>query len=127
MVGRQAVSSDREHGERSPAVSLRALMTPRADADIDAQVMWLARQSTDVASQFFDAVRSTIEEIVTNPESGTTWESDDLMEAVSSVQYRKVHRFPKHLVFYATRPDHIRILRVLHGARNITASMTQDD
>ena len=108
-------------------MSLRALMTPRADADIDAQVMWLARQSTDVAFQFFDAVRTTIEEIATNPESGTAWESDELLEVAPAVRYQKVHGFPKHLVFYATRPDHMRILRVLHAARNITASMIQDD
>ncbi len=102
-------------------------LTPRAETDIDAQVAWLAKQSTHVAFEFFDAVQFTIQSIAQSPESGSVWEFDESVASSLRVSFFKVRGFPNHLVFYTTSSDRIRILRLLHAARDITPLALADD
>lgn len=108
-------------------MTTRACLTPRAEADIDALVAWLAKQSTRVALEFFDAVQITIQSIEQGPESGSVWEFEEAVTSSPQVSFFKVRGFPNHLVFYTTTPDRIRILRLLHAARDITPLTLADD
>ncbi|MBC8113917.1 MAG: type II toxin-antitoxin system RelE/ParE family toxin [Candidatus Saccharimonas sp.] len=108
-------------------MTTRTSLTPRAEADIDAQVAWLAKQSTRVAFEFFDAVQFTIQSVVQSPESGSVWEFEETVAPSPRVSFFKVRGFPNHLVFYTTSPDRIRILRLLHAARDITPLALADD
>ena len=108
-------------------MTILAYLTPRAEADIDAQVAWLAKQSTRLAFDFFDAVQLTIQSIAQDPESGSVWEFEEAVTSSSRVSFFKVLGFPNHLVFYSTTPDRVRILRLLHAARDITRLALADD
>ena len=106
----------------------RCLVTPRADADIAAQCRWLVDHSPEaVAKKFLKAVSQTIRDIAGNPESGSFAETEDSEGIQLSTRYRAVRGFEKLLVYYVVKPDRVRILRVLHAARRITASMILDD
>lgn len=37
------------------------------------------------------------------------------------MRVRRIEGFPKHLAFYRIADDHVEIVRVLHGARNLDA------
>ena len=102
------------------------LFMPRAKADVDAQVFWFAKRSHELALRFLEAAQGTALEIAQNPDSGSIYD-DDYVGTQRTIRYRKVEGFPNHLMYFVSQPDGMRILRVLHSARRITASMIQDD
>lgn len=104
----------------------RIEIMPRADSDIDSQFVFLAKQSKAVARKFLSAVNRTIQTIGKNPESGSLAETDDPDDVGLSIRSRPIDDFPNHLVFFIAIPNGVRIQRVLHSARRITASMIQD-
>ena len=108
-------------------MSRRYQVAPIADADISAQCHWLMVQSVAVSKKFLKAVHQTILNIAENPESGSFAETEDSNGLRLSTRYRAIRGFEKVAVYYVVKPDGVRILRVLHGARRITASMIQDD
>ena len=108
-------------------MSRRYQVTPIADADISAQCLWLMDRSVAVAKKFLKAVHQTILNIAENPESGSFAETEDSDGLTLSTRYRAVRGFGKIALYYVVKTDGVRILRVLHGARRITASMILDD
>jgi plasmid stabilization system protein ParE len=46
--------------------------------------------------------------------------------ALQGLRMCPVPDFPKHWIFYIERPDHIDVLRVLHGARDIPVVLQED-
>ena len=105
----------------------RIEIMPRADSDIDSQFVFLSKQSKAVARKFLIEVNRTIQTIGKKPESGSLAETDDPDDVGLNVRTRPVEGFPSHLVFFIAIPDGVRIQRVLHAARRITASMILDD
>lgn len=93
----------------------------RAKQDTDEHVAWIAKHaSSSMAYRFFDAVLQTIDEISEFPDSGLLWEPEDpFVLGTCQIYCRKVAEFPKHLVFYRHDEAGFRVLRVLHGARDL--------
>ncbi len=71
--------------------------------------------SADAAHRFLTAARQEFEFIATNPELGRL-RPEFGHEGLRSRPLRG-HR--KHLVFYFTTPERVRIWRLLHGARDL--------
>lgn len=102
-------------------MSFHVTVAARAKQDADDYVAWFAKHvSIAVAYRFFEAVFQTIDEISDSPDSGMLWEPEDPFElGTCQIYCRKVAEFPKHLVFYRHDGTGLRVLRVLHGARDL--------
>lgn len=102
---------------------------PAADADLDDQAAYLAREAgIEVALRFYDAAAKTFESITRMPGIGERRES--VNPQLAGLRVWRVEGFENHLVFYRpAAPDEagIDIVRVLHGARDITSVIDADD
>lgn len=98
---------------------------PAADADLDHQADYLAREaSIDTALRFYDAAKTTFEKIVENP--GIGQRRDSLNPRLTGLRIWRVEGFEKHLIFYRPGDDGVEIIRVLHGARDIDSVLDEE-
>jgi len=101
-------------------VSLRYVVRPKADQDLDDQAYYLATQaSSEIAHRFLFAAHETFSLLATQPEMG--WHCRLNLPRVSSLRVFRVAGFEKLLVLYLPRPDGVEILRVVHESRNLQA------
>jgi len=100
------------------------LARPRADAEIDALADYIAADSQDTAARFLDAVQKAFNLIGEQPGIGSKRYAH--LPLWEDLRLWRVPGFERHLIFYIERPDHIDVLRVLHGARDIPAALTDD-
>jgi len=89
---------------------------PLADADIDTASGYLRRNGPEAASRLLAALERAFRELARHPGAGSPRYAHVLpaeglrMWPVAGSAY---------LIFYLERADHIDIVRVLHGARDI--------
>lgn len=96
----------------------------RADQDIlEAVEYYLQEAGESVALRFIGAVEKAFRHIARHPASGSPRYSLEL--ELPGIRSWPVERF-NHLVFYVERDDHIDVWRVLHGQRDIPASLRDD-
>ena len=91
----------------------RYVLSEAADRDIEEIFDYTERIfGFDQAIQYVSEFNELFENLLTNPDSGKT--RDEIRSGLRS--------FPEtsHVVFYRVLSDHIRIIRVLHGSRDIT-------
>jgi toxin ParE1/3/4 len=88
---------------------LKVVWLPRALADRDAQIDYIARDSPKAAIGQGDRIESQIETLSAYPEMGREGRVAGTRELV-------VSRTP-FIVVYRVRAGRVEILRVLHGAR----------
>jgi len=91
---------------------------PQADADLDGLTQYYAAiAGTDLAYRFLDCVESTFRQVSQYPDSGAPVRPDTgRFEGYRSVL---VHGFPRILVFYRNLEDHLDVIRVIHGFRDL--------
>ncbi len=94
---------------------LKLTVKSAAWADIRRAGQWLAKRNPGAAHRFFSAVRSEIDFLRLNPEIGTPRMS------LPSVRYWRVKTFSNYLIFYSATDEEIKIIAVLHGARDLSA------
>lgn len=82
-------------------------------------VRWIRADNPAAAVRFVDAFKSSVELLSRMPEIGRPRPDLGAPEARSW----RVKGFRKHLIFYEAFPDRVRLLRVLHGARNLQAEL----
>lgn len=98
-------------------------LIPRAQAlrDVEEAVdHYLAEAGEQVALQFVDALQNAYRHIGRHAATGSPRYAHAL--DLPGLRFWPLRRFP-HLVFYVDRPDHVDVWRVLHGARDIPASL----
>lgn len=89
-----------------------------ARADIIATYVYIFADNPDAAERWLDAVDATIDQFITrHPLSGV--KRDYGRPKLAGMRMMPVMDFPNYLIFYRVDPDDIRIVRVLHGARDI--------
>ena len=99
----------------------RVIRLESAQADEREVVARYAREAgLDLSLRFTDALRDTYRSIGDRPAIGSPRYGDLL--GIEGLRSRKVKRFP-HLVFYVEQAAHIDVWRVLHGQRDIAASL----
>lgn len=91
---------------------------PLADADIEAALTYLERRNPVAAERFLAALERDFERLSRDPGIGSP---------------RYVHILPveglrvwpvtssSYLIFYLERSDHLDVVRVLHGARDVSS------
>lgn len=105
--------------ETRPVIPRRA-----ASRDIEEAVDYLAREAgLDTALRFIDAFQAACRHVSAHPASGSPrlgWDLDR-----PGLRVWPIKGFG-YLAFYCEQADHIDLWRVLHGARDIPASLRDD-
>jgi toxin ParE1/3/4 len=77
-----------------------------------------------VARRFFAQADATLTRLASMPGIGTQYEHDH--PALAGVRYFPISRFRSYVVFYRPVADGIEIIRVLHGASDIDATLRSE-
>jgi len=96
-----------------------------ANRDVDVAIANYLREAGDhVALNFVDALERAYRHISRHPASGSSRYAAELN--LPRLRSWPLGRFP-HVVFYVETEECIDVWRVLHGARDIPASMQETD
>jgi toxin ParE1/3/4 len=87
--------------------------------DVQDIVRYLRKRRPSAADRFVPAFQATVDQIGEMPQIGRT--RADL--GAPEIRSWRVATFHRHLVFYEVLPDRVRLLRVLHGARDLQAEL----
>lgn len=95
----------------------RCLVSDLAEADLRDCALHIGQDSREAAVRFLDCADQTFQRLADLPGSGTPYEA--LSQAFHGMRRSRVSGFEKYLVFYVEVPEGIRIVRVIHGSRDI--------
>ena len=87
---------------------------PAAIADIFEIWDFIAEDSISAADRWIDLLDKQFELLATQPMLGRT--RDEIAQGIRSLP------FGRYLIFYAAQSNGIDVIRVLHGARDITSN-----
>jgi toxin ParE1/3/4 len=95
------------------------VIRPRARDDITRQFRWylVQQDAPDAAFRFVDAVEESVEQLLRTPNMGAPRELRN--PALQGLRVWPVKEFDEFLIFYVVQADTLRIIRVLHGKRDI--------
>ena len=94
-----------------------------AKVDYESILIHLYREAgEDVAFAFIEELEAAYKQLVAFPGSGSSRYADILQ--IPDLRSWALQRFP-YLIFYCNRPDYIDIWRLLHGHRDIPASLLE--
>ena len=94
-----------------------ATKTPAARQDLVEIAVYIGRENPDAASRFLAAAEDAFTRLARFPGMGPRRRlSDPKYEAV---RFWPIKGFRKYLIFYTPTRRGIRVLRVLHGARDL--------
>ena len=83
--------------------------------DVQDILRYLKKRNPASVAHFNDAFKASVDLLARMPEIGRP-RSDLGSEQMRSWRIRK---FPRYLIFYEVLPDRLRLLRVLHGYRDL--------
>lgn len=95
----------------------RVVLHPAVPDDLLSIIDFLAERSTAAADRFAESVQKSIEEAARFPGRGSPKHFNG--PGLSEVRSWRVKGFKKFLVFYLPIEDGIKVLAVLHGARDL--------
>ena len=95
------------------------VLSKRAEADVDDIWTYIARNDRQAADRQIDRIYDRFEMLVEQPEFG---ESVGYLTA----GLRRT-RVGNYVIYYEIEPDHVRIRRVFHGARDVTKFFGSDE
>jgi len=93
-------------------------LTDVAVSDIQDQADWYEQRSGHVLTRRWESqITAALIRIEKNPRSGAKcgFSADELQ----GIRRMPIAGFPRHLIFYRAEEEEIRILRVVHGARDL--------
>jgi plasmid stabilization system protein ParE len=95
----------------------------RAKADIIRQFRYylVEQDAPDVAFRFREAVRESIEQIKPHPRIGTV-----VRRSINGLRSWPVVGFEAIRIYYVETPGVLRVVRLLHGKRNIRRILKQE-
>ena len=95
------------------------VIRPRARNDIIRQFRWylVEQDAPDVAFRFLDAVEESVEQLLPMPNMGAPKELKN--PALKGLRFWLVKGFEEFLIFYLVRGETVRVIRILHGKRDI--------
>jgi toxin ParE1/3/4 len=90
--------------------------SPQAWDDMRAIVAYIASDNPEAATRFVPALEATYEQLVALPGMGSVrhFRRKDLQ----GVRMLPVTGFEHYLLFYRTAGTHVKVLRILHAARD---------
>ena len=98
---------------------MNPVIRPRAHDDILRQFRWylVEQDAPDAAFRFVDAVEASVERLLRMPNIGAPRELRD--PALNGLRVWPVKDFEEFLIFYVVEGDTVRVIRILHGKRDI--------
>ena len=98
---------------------MKAVIRPRAKDDILRQFRWyLAEQDApDAAFRFVEAVEAAVEQLLRMPHMGAPRELRN--PSLKGLRVWPVKEFDEFLIFYVVEGETVRVIRILHGKRDI--------
>ena len=98
---------------------MNPVIRPRARDDITGQFGWylVEKDAPDVALRFLDAVEKSVEQLIQMPGSG----APKLLKnpALADLRAWPVEGFEDMRIFYLVQGDSLKVIRILHGKRDI--------
>jgi toxin ParE1/3/4 len=105
---------------------VNAVISPRARDDIIRQFRWylVNQDAADAAYRFLDAVEESVRQLLSMPQMGTprTLKNRDL----EGLRAWPVKGFEEIYIFYLTDGETVRVIRVLHGRRDLERILRQE-
>lgn len=102
-------------------MKLRILKTPAADGDLAGHAEYIATDSVERALAFLDCARRTIEELAEYPSLGKP--AGLRRKKTRDLRMRLVRKHRRYVILYRVTRNEILIVRVLHGAMDISKVM----
>ena len=103
----------------------KVIRRPSANRDLLLTFRHYARTANlRTADRFFVEVEATLDRLARMPGLGTRYAPDDPLYA--DLRYFPISGFRQFVVFYREIPDGIEVVRVLHGARDISGILTEE-
>jgi plasmid stabilization system protein ParE len=104
-----------------------AVIRPRARDDITRQFRWylVDQDAPDAAFRFLDAIQMTIDRITETPGIGAPKQFKN--PVLAGLRSCPVDGFGKIRVYYLADGKDLRVIRILHGARDIGAVLESED
>ena len=96
---------------------LRILIDPEADNDLNEIFNYIASDNPVAARKVYLAAAETFERLSFMPNIGR--QEHFKITGLIGMRMIPLSRFPNYLVFYRTTETELRILRLLHGARDL--------
>jgi toxin ParE1/3/4 len=91
---------------------------PQAERDLRDHFLYIGMDSEPAAMRFLEDAQLAFATIAEMPGTGPAWESDD--PRLANIRYKVLsRRFRNYLIFYRVGQDHIEILTVIHGMRDL--------
>lgn len=87
------------------------VLSKRAEADIDDIWTYIARNNRQAADQQIDRIYDRFEMLLQQPEFG-----ESVGHLTAGLRRTRVGNY---IIYYEIEPDHVRIRRVLHAARDV--------
>jgi len=100
------------------------VITPRASQDLDEHFAYIAQNNPDTALKFFDAVRQTCAKLAQMSGMGSPYPLTN--PRLESLRKWSVKGFKKYLIFYLSFDNYIKIVRILHAARDIEGILEKE-
>jgi len=101
------------------------VIRPAARQDILRQYRYyLTREAFDAAARFMDAVEQSIELLVKRPEAGSPKPLSNT--TLTGLRSWPVKDFDDFRIYYLVRGDVIRVIRVLHGKRDLRSVLARE-
>lgn len=96
----------------------------RAKADLLEHYVYIGAENPDAAEQFLEATEAALAKLAAMPRMGRRWRSED-----PRLDAMRVWPIPgwKYLVFYRPVEQGIDVVRVLHGAQDVSALIAKED
>ena len=99
-------------------MTTRITRRPRARRDVIDAARYIGEQNLSAALQFAEAVRKTEEFLAQAPGIGAP--KDFSRPELAGMRLHSVQNFRKYLIFYIPKERGIEVVRVLHGARDLS-------
>lgn len=105
---------------------MNPVIRPLARDDIIRQFRWylVERDAPEAAFRFVEAVEESVATLVTMPEMGTPKQLKN--PALSGLRSWPVKGFEDILIFYLVQGETLRVVRVLHGRRDINRILERE-
>ena len=104
-------------------MTVKILRRPRAALDAESIADHIAQESLQTALRFLENAELTIKALATLPGSGTRL--DTALPELANLRFRRVQGFPNHVIFFIEHGNAIEIVRILHGAQDLDAELSE--
>ena len=108
-------------------MTLRRDVSGRAKRDIAKQYKWYARHANrDVAEEYYDAFLAAVTLLELQPGLGVA--QDFGIKRLAGLRWLVMVRpYDNHLIFYKYDSEVLRVVRVIHGARDLPRRIMQEE